>query len=248
MRTAAYAYLDENETLSDTHTKLDIEGARRTHAWNLPPKQAIKIQENLRNHVAIQSLADESIQYIAGVDVGFPHGKEIARAAIAILDYSSLKLVDQALAELPVTFPYVPGLLSFREIPVILSALEKLTITPDLLVIDGHGLAHPRRFGLACHLGVLLDIPTIGCGKSILVGAHDPLDEKRGSFTNLIVQSEIVGAAVRTRDRVKPVYISVGHRVDLTSAIRTILNCGGGCRLPEPTRWAHRLASAKKPM
>ena len=116
---------------------------------------------------------------------------------------------------------------------------------PDMLIIDGHGLAHPRRFGLACHLGVLLDLPAIGCGKSILIGEHNQLDENRGSFTNLTTNGEIVGGVVRTRDRVKPVYISIGHQVDLPSAIRIILNCGGGYRLPEPTRWAHRLASSK---
>ncbi len=228
-----------------TKNKLDVEGARRSHAWDLPPKQAIEIQEKLRNQVIQQPLADDAIHHVAGVDVGFPRGKEIARAALAVFDYGSLQLVDQALAEFPVTFPYVPGLLSFREIPVILSALKKLTIMPDMLIIDGHGLAHPRRFGLACHLGVLLDLPAIGCGKSILIGEHNQLDENRGSFTNLTTNGEIVGGVVRTRDRVKPVYISIGHQVDLPSAIRIILNCGGGYRLPEPTRWAHRLASSK---
>lgn len=231
--------------MNQAQTKLDVEGARRTHAWDLPPKQAAKIQETLRDQVVCKPLAEELIRHVAGVDVGFPRTMNAARAAIAVLEYPSLHLVDHALAEQPVTFPYIPGLLSFREIPVILSALAKLTIVPDLLLIDGHGLAHPRRFGLACHLGVLLDIPAIGCAKSILIGRHAQLEDARGSFTHLIAKGDIIGAAVRTRERVKPVYISVGHRIDLSSAIQITLNCGGGYRLPEPTRWAHRLASAK---
>jgi len=225
---------------------LNIVGARQTHTWDLSPKEAIQIQEELRSRVSISPLDDDAVKYVSGVDVGFPRGKEIARAAIATLSYPSLELVDQGQADLPVAFPYIPGLLSFREIPVILAALEQLNFEPDVLVIDGHGLAHPRKFGLACHLGVLLDIPALGCGKSILVGKHDTLAEARGSHTNLCIDGEVIGAVVRTRHKVKPVYISVGHRIDLPSAVRIILNCGGGYRLPEPTRWAHRLASKLK--
>jgi deoxyribonuclease V len=223
--------------------RLDIEGARQTHAWNLSPKDAIQIQNTLRERVLQTPLEDSALGFVAGVDVGFPRGKEIARAAIAVLSYPSLRLVDQGLAELPVSFPYIPGLLSFREIPVILAALELVNTKPDVLVIDGHGLAHPRRFGLACHLGVLLDIPALGCGKSILAGKHNTLAERRSSHTDLIADGEVIGSVVRTRDKVKPVYISIGHRTDLSSAVRIILNCGAGYRLPEPTRWAHRLAS-----
>ena len=224
---------------------LDLERARRTHAWDLLPKRAIQLQRELRARVVSTPLADESIQYIAGIDVGFPRRQETARAAIVVMQYPSMELVDQGIAEAPVTMPYIPGLLSFREIPVILTAIEKLTLIPDLLITDGQGIAHPRRFGLACHLGVLLDMPAIGCAKSILVGEHLPLPEQRGSTTNLVDGDEIIGSVVRTRDGVKPVYISIGHRLDLPSSVRIILNCGGGCRLPEPTRWAHRLASRK---
>ncbi|MBC8505678.1 MAG: deoxyribonuclease V [Anaerolineales bacterium] len=219
--------------------------ARRTHAWDLPPKDAIQLQEQLRTRVISSSLADESIQYVAGIDVGFPRNREIAHAAIVLLKYPSMELVDQGLAELPVSMPYVPGLLSFREIPVILAALEEITLTPDLLITDSQGIAHPRRFGLACHLGVLLDMPAIGCAKSILVGKHSTLRKMRGSTADLVDNGETIGSVVRTRDGVKPVYISIGHRVDLTSAVRIILNCGSGYRLPEPTRWAHKLASKK---
>ena len=224
---------------------LNIELARRAHAWDLPPKDAIQIQEQLRTKVICSPLADETIQYVVGIDVGFPKNKETARAAIALMQYPSMELLDQSLAEMPVAMPYVPGLLSFREIPVILKALEGLSITPDVLITDSQGIAHPRRFGLACHLGVLLDMPAIGCAKSILVGKHGTLPEARGSTTDLIDRGETVGSVVRMRDGVKPVYISIGHRVDLASAVCIILNCGSGYRLPEPTRWAHKLASQK---
>ncbi len=224
---------------------LNIERARQTHAWDLSPEDAIQLQEQLRARVIIAPLADESIHSVAGIDVGFPRQKGIARAAIVLMQYPSMTIVDQGLAEMPVSMPYVPGLLSFREIPVILAALEELSLSPDLLITDSQGIAHPRRFGLACHLGVLLEIPAIGCAKSILVGTHDHLPESRGSTKDLIDRGEIVGSVARTRAGVKPVYISIGHRVDLPSAVRIILNCGAGYRLPEPTRWAHKLASQK---
>jgi len=223
---------------------LNIERARHAHAWDLPPGEAIQLQKQLRTQVIASTLADDVLQYVAGIDVGFPGKKEIARAAIVVLRYPSMEIVDQGLAEMPVSMPYVPGLLSFREIPVILAALENLAQPPDLLITDSQGIAHPRRFGLACHLGVLLDMPAIGCAKSILVGRHAQLPEKRGSSRDLIDKGEVIGSVVRTRDNVKPVYISIGHSVDLASAVRIIFNCGGGYRLPEPTRWAHKLASS----
>jgi deoxyribonuclease V len=217
------------------------------HRWDLSPKEAIQVQKKLRSQVIIARLEDTDLRLVAGVDVGLPRGGQVARAAIAVLNYTSMELVDQAIAEGPVHFPYIPGLLSFREMPVILTALEQLHEIPDVFIVDGHGYAHPRRFGLACHLGVWLDIPAIGCGKSILVGKQAPLENLRGSVALLQDGGETIGAAVRTRESVKPVYISFGHRIDLESAIRITLNCGRGVRLPEPTRWAHRLASEKKP-
>ncbi|MBM3143623.1 MAG: deoxyribonuclease V [Chloroflexi bacterium] len=224
---------------------LDLERARKAHAWDLPPREATRLQEKLKAGVISTPLADESIRYVAGIDVGFPSRKEIARAAVVVMRYPTMELIAQGLAELPVTTPYIPGLLSFREVPVILRALEELTQTPDVLMTDSQGIAHPRRFGLACHLGVLLDIPTIGCAKSILVGGHAPLPEARGSTAALVDDGETIGAVVRTRAGVKPVYVSIGHRVDLTSAVRVVLNCGRGYRLPEPARQAHHLASRK---
>ena len=220
-------------------------GDTSLHRWDLSPQEAIQTQKELRLRVSVIPLDDSSIRLIAGVDVGLPRGAQTARAAIAVLDYATLELVDQAVAEAPVPFPYVPGLLSFREMPVILAALKRLQTSPDVFMVDGHGYAHPRRFGLACHLGVWLDKPAIGCGKSILIGEMEPLATPRGSVTPLQDGDEIIGAALRTRENVKPVYISIGHRVDLGSALRIALHCTRGLRLPEPTRQAHHLASAK---
>ncbi|MFC1997674.1 deoxyribonuclease V [Chloroflexota bacterium] len=219
------------------------------HGWNLNPKEAIQVQEELRSQVVFASLPLDHLRLIAGVDVGLPRATRlanspVARAAIAVLDYNTMALLDQATAEIPVPFPYVPGLLSFREMPAILAALERLKMQPDVFLVDGHGYAHPRRFGLACHLGVWLDKPAIGCGKSILVGEQAPLENSRGSVASLQDGDETIGAAVRTRDGVKPVYVSVGHRTDLDSAIRIVLNCGRGVRLTEPVRLAHHLASS----
>jgi deoxyribonuclease V len=223
----------------------EIEAESYLHRWNLNSQEAIQIQKELRSRVIFAPLVDSDIRLIAGVDVGLPRGAKIARAAIAVLDYLTLEQIDYSIAEIPVPFPYIPGLLSFREMPVILAALEKLQTTPDVFMVDGHGYAHPRRFGLACHLGVWLDKPAIGCGKSILVGEMEPLEIPRGSIASLRDGDEIIGVALRTREKVKPVYISVGHCVDLESAIRITLNCGQDLRLPEPTRQAHQLASSK---
>ena len=216
------------------------------HRWDLNPQQAIQTQNELRSRVIIAPLDNNELQLVAGVDVSLSRGATFARAAIAVLNYASLELVDQALAEIPVPFPYIPGLLSFREMPVILAAFEKLQTKPDVFIVDGHGYAHPRRFGLACHLGVWLDKPAIGCGKSILIGDVEPLANPRGSVARLRDGDKTIGFAVRTREGVKPVYISIGHRIDPESAIRIVLNCGRGLRLPEPTRQAHNLASYKR--
>lgn len=159
-----------------------------------------------------------------------------------MFDFPSLEIIEKAVAEVPLEFPYIPGLLSFREAPGILAAIEQLSASPDVLIVDGHGLAHPRRFGLACHLGIWLDLPTIGCAKSILVGDLTPLGETVGSTANLTLGNELLGVALRTRLNVKPVFLSIGHRMDLVSAIQIVLACGKGFRLPEPTRKAHTLA------
>jgi deoxyribonuclease V len=162
-----------------------------------------------------------------------------------VLDYATLTLREHAVAHCPTTFPYVPGLLSFREIPAILQAYRRLRNKPDLIICDGQGYAHPRRFGLASHLGVFLDIPSIGVAKTLLVGSHGPLARKRGSRSELRHDGEVVGVALRTRGGVKPVFVSAGHRVSLASAIAIALHCAPKYRLPETTRWAHKLASQK---
>lgn len=211
------------------------------------------MQAQLRERVVIAPLALRHIRRVAGVDVGYPGG-ERARAAVVEMDFPEMRIRARAVIETPVSFPYIPGLLSFREAPAILAALEQLLGVPDgeprglpdVLIVDGHGLAHPRRFGIACHIGILLDIPTIGCAKSMLIGEAGELGEEAGCIAELVCEGEIVGAAVRTRRNVKPVYVSVGHRIDLESAISLVLTCCQSRRLPEPIRQAHILAGSNK--
>lgn len=212
------------------------------HAWPLTVEEALPIQQELRKEV-ITSDQLASVQYVAGVDMGFEDSFSISRAAVAVLSFPDLELKEQAIAKRPTTFPYVPGFLSFREIPAVLDALEKLAIAPDLILCDGQGIAHPRRFGIACHLGVLIDVPTIGVAKSLLVGKHEELPLERGNWQPLVHRRETIGAVLRTRKGVKPVYVSSGHRVSLTTAIDYVMRCTPKYRLPETTRWADKLAS-----
>ncbi len=213
-----------------------------SHDWNLPPEAAIALQQELRDRVVLTDELGE-VQYVAGVDVGFESGGTITRAAVAVLSLADLQLQDRAIARRPTEFPYIPGLLSFREVPAVLDALEKLQIEPDLLLCDGQGIAHPRRFGIASHLGVLTNLPTIGVAKSILVGRHAELSDQRGSWQPLIHKGETIGVALRTRPGTKPVYISPGHRISLQTAIDYVMRCTTKYRLPETTRHAHKLAS-----
>jgi deoxyribonuclease V len=185
------------------------------------------------------------VQRVAGVDVGFENNGAVTRAAVVVLSCPGLERLDQAVARQPTRFPYIPGLLSFRELPAVLEALERLSVEPDLLLCDGQGIAHPRRLGIASHLGVLIDKPTIGVGKSRLCGQHDLVPEGRGEWTPLIDRGEIIGAALRTRERVKPIYVSPGHRIGLETAIRYVMACTTRYRLPETTRQADRLASGR---
>lgn len=212
------------------------------HDWPLTAEEAIIIQQELASEV-ITSDQLTTVQYVAGVDVGFTESGTITRAAVAVLSFPNLQLQEYALAYRPTTFPYVPGFLSFREVPAVLEALEKLSITPDLILCDGQGIAHPRKFGIACHLGVLTNIPAIGVAKSLLVGKHSELSEQRLAWQPLIYRGETIGAVLRTRTGVKPVYVSSGHRVSLTTAIDYVLRCTTKYRLPETTRWADKLAS-----
>lgn len=213
------------------------------HRWDLSPEEAISLQRKLAQEVVKKGQIEA--QTVAGIDVSFPG--EVSRAAVVILSYPTLELVDYAVAARPITWPYVPGLLSFREGPVILEALDRLAVWPDLLIFDGHGLAHPRRLGLASHIGLLVNLPSIGCAKARLCGRHETPGIKRGSYTFLMEGKETIGAVVRTRSRVKPVFVSIGHRVDLATSIEYVLGCCRGYRLPETTRRAHRLAKGEIP-
>ncbi|HEC17270.1 MAG TPA: deoxyribonuclease V [Sedimenticola sp.] len=212
------------------------------HPWDVTPARAREIQQRLRGKVITRDALGE-VRRVAGVDVGFEDRGKTTRAAVAVLAYPSLEPVEQSVARLPTRFPYVPGLLSFREIPAVLAALERIRQLPDLLLCDGQGLAHPRRFGIACHLGVLTDIPAIGVAKSRLVGEYAAVPEGRGEWTPLVDKGECIGAVVRTRAGVKPLFISPGHRIGLESAIDYVMACTPKYRLPETTRQAHRLAS-----
>lgn len=213
------------------------------HSWHVTPREAFAIQETLSREVVQEDRLAEPVQRVAGVDVGFEAEGTITRAAVAVLSFPELQLLETAVAHRPTTFPYIPGLLSFREVPAILDALAKLQVLPDLLLCDGQGIAHPRRFGIACHLGVLSNIPAIGVAKSLLVGRHEPLADERGAQQPLRHRGEVVGVALRTRERVKPVYVSVGHAVTLETAVDYVMRCVTRYRLPETTRHAHRLAS-----
>lgn len=216
---------------------------RRTKKWPTRVAEARAIQESLRGKIVAKNRFGK-IRTVAGIDVGFEKHGTVTRAAVVVLDFPSLTPVEQAVARQLTRFPYVPGYLSFREAPAVLAALKKLRTRPDLLLCDGQGVAHPRRFGLACHLGLLLDIPSIGVAKSRLIGTHGEVPEKKGGWAALEDTGEVIGAVLRTRMGVKPVYVSVGHRISLATAIDYVLRCTTRYRLPETTRRAHWLASA----
>jgi len=210
--------------------------------WPTDVAAARTVQEQLSGRV-ISSDALGAVHYVAGVDVGFENQGKTTRAALAVLGFPGLELHDQAISRSPTRFPYVPGYLSFRELPAVLQALEQLATQPDLLLCDGQGLAHPRRFGLACHLGVVTGLPSIGVAKSRLLGQHQEPGPDKGDWTPLHDKGEVIGAVLRTRSNVTPVYVSIGHRISLATAIDYVLRCTTRYRLPETTRWAHRLAS-----
>ena len=215
------------------------------HRWSVTPKQAIAIQTRLAASVR-RSRPKGVLRFVAGVDMAFSEDGIRCIAGVVLWDTAQQCVVEEHLATRKVSFPYVPGLLSFREAPAVLLALRKLRRAPDALMCDGHGLAHPRRFGLACHLGVIVGVPTLGCAKSRLVGEHVEPGTRRGANVPLTHQGEVVGSVLRTRDRVKPVFVSIGHRVDLATAERVVLESGAGYRLPEPTRRADRLVAAAR--
>ncbi|MEL4893933.1 deoxyribonuclease V [Crocosphaera sp. Alani8] len=201
------------------------------------------IQQELVKKIIMQEKINK-VNYVAGVDVAFQDNYKITKAAIAVLKFPSLELVESQTALIPTTFPYIPNFLSFREIPALLKAIEKLTIIPDIILCDGQGIAHPRRLGIASHLGILLDCPTIGVAKSLLIGKHEEVASEKGSWQPLIDKGELIGAVLRSRKNVKPIYVSIGHKISLPTALDYVMACLTKYRLPETTRWADKLASS----
>jgi deoxyribonuclease V len=218
---------------------------RPLHDWAVTPREAIDLQKALAGRIVVAP-PDGPLRTFAGLDVAVKRFAATCRAGAVLLDAVTLEVLASSRVERPLPFPYVPGLLSFREVPVLLEALARLPRLPDALILDGHGYAHPRRFGLACHLGLWCDLPAIGVAKSILCGTHGPLGTTRGSTAPLVHRGETVGAALRTRANVQPVYVSVGHRFDLPSALALALRLAPRYRLVEPVRRAHRLVSGPR--
>ena len=212
------------------------------HSWDVPTHEAIAIQQKLRTKVQLTPLK-EPITYIAGADISFNRGSKVFYAGFVVFRYPSLKLCGHSLVIVKSTFPYVPGLLSFRELPALLAAWEQMPLQPDVVLVDGHGIAHPRRLGLASHFGLWVNRPTIGCAKQLLVGLHGTLDQAAGSDAIIHDRHETIGVALRTRDRIKPVYISPGNLLTIDDALRITRQCVAKHRLPEPTRRAHLLVN-----
>jgi deoxyribonuclease V len=215
------------------------------HSWELSPADARALQRRLAEQVILAEPAGFAPRLVAGVDVGFEDAGATTRAAVVVLRLEDLEPVDCVIARRPTCFPYVPGLLSFRECPAVLDALAKLSVAPDALLCDGQGIAHPRRFGIACHLGVITGLPSLGVAKSLLIGKHGPVPEERGQWTPLRHGDDLIGAVLRTRPGVAPVYISPGHRLSLERAIELVMACTTRYRLPETTRLADGIASRK---
>jgi deoxyribonuclease V len=210
---------------------------------DLTPAEAVALQRRLREEIVLEPPAGFAPRLVAGADLSMSKGSARGYAGIVVLETGSLRTVEEAGAVAELRFPYVPGLLSFRELPALALAWERLAQRPDAVIFDGQGYAHPRRFGLACHGGLLFGVPSVGCAKSILVGRHGPLGTARGSSAELVDRGEVVGMALRLRDGVRPVYVSAGHLIDLPSAVRLVLAVSAGWREPETTRRAHRLVN-----
>lgn len=219
------------------------------HNWDLTPEEAIAVQKELAAQVDLHNGFDpETVRYVAGIDASYRPPKEgetgegMSYAAVVVLSFPELEIIDKATATAPTSFPYVPGLLSFRETPPVLEALAKLSVKPELLMLDGQGIAHPRRFGIACHVGVLTDTPAIGVAKSVLTGRYENLGDQPGDTAPLVYRGETIGTALRSKLRTNALILSPGHKIDLPTAVRMVKACLRGYRLPETTRQAHNLA------
>jgi deoxyribonuclease V len=211
------------------------------HEWSLTPSQAVDLQRRLATQVVdTQPLPLAEVRSVAGVDVSVKDNR--SQAAVAVLSFPALKVIETVTAQLETPFPYIPGLLSFREAPVLLKALAMLKHTADVFLFDGMGKIHPRRFGIACHLGLWLNKPSIGCGKTPYIGSYVEPPHGRGSYADLCDKDEVIGSVLRTRSAVKPIYVSVGHLIDLESARHIVMACTTRYRLPEPIRQAHQAA------
>lgn len=216
---------------------------KQLHDWTLAPREAVELQKQLRADVQVAPLA-RSIKTIAGADISFNKFSKTVYAGLVVLALPSLNVIEEVCVVSETSFPYVPGLLSFREAPSVLEAWAKLKTEPDAVMFDGHGLAHPRRVGIASHVGLIIERPTLGCAKSVLVGKYEEPEMTRGAWTAMIDKGETIGAALRTKTNVQPIFVSVGHLIDLAGAIALTLQCDGGYRQPEPTRRAHHLVNA----
>jgi deoxyribonuclease V len=216
------------------------------HPWDVSISEAIALQKELAAKVIITPLKINNLRYIAGIDCAPSTDMSTYFAACVIWDMTERSLVEYHIASAPLTFPYVPGLLSFREIPAILEVMQKINRPPDIMMVDGHGIAHPRGLGIAAHIGVLFDIPTFGCGKSRLYGYYKEPSLERGAISVLKAKDKIIGNVVRTRSNVKPVFVSIGNKIDLETATALTLQCSGRFRLPEPTHLADKLVAQKE--
>ncbi|MFN0119676.1 MAG: deoxyribonuclease V [Blastocatellia bacterium] len=235
---------------------MPIKPPQDLHSWHVTPTEAVTVQRMLRDQVVIQPLP-ENIALIAGADISYNKFSEVLYAAIVVLRLPTLEVVETVSVVSAAKFPYVPGLLSFREAPSVLEAFAKLSMRPDVMMLDGHGIAHPRRFGVASHIGLWTGVPTIGCGKTLLIGDYDQPDENAGAFSPLTHKGDIIGGVLRTKDRTNPVFISPGHMADLPTALALAMRCvrkhdkgaaagASKYRIPEPTRLAHLCVNATR--
>lgn len=213
----------------------------KLHGWQVSITQALDIQRRLAAQVSRSNEVGVP-RFIAGVDISVDKGQGVATGAVVVLKYPELGVLETKVVNDKLNFPYIPGLLSFREAPLILATCQKLTVAPDLILVDGQGIAHPRRMGLASHIGLWLNSPTIGCAKSLLCGTHQVPGTEPGSYAEVVDHGEIIGAALRTKLGTKPIYVSIGHKIDLPTAIHWVMECCRGYRIPEPTRLAHLAA------
>jgi deoxyribonuclease V len=212
------------------------------HSWNLPYDEAIKVQSDLSSKIVLMPLKDEPC-LIAGADVSYSKGSDLFFSGVVVLEMPQMTVVEEVTAQGKADFPYIPGLLSFRESPILIKAFENLKNIPDVVMLDGQGIAHPRGLGIASHIGLILDVPTIGCAKNILVGKYETPNIEAGDHTPIVFRGKDVGVALRTKRKVSPVFVSPGHKIDMQTAIDIVLKTCRGYRLPEPTRLAHLLVN-----